>query len=687
MKRVCIDVGGTFTDCLVLTERGELKAFKSPTTPKAPATGVLKSLEKAARFFEQPLSAFLGDVAVLVHGTTLATNALITGRGAAKTGMITTKNFRDLVEIRRGIKDERVSMYNLFIPPYEPLAPRYLRLGVEERTLYTGDVMTPLNEKDLDEALDQFKKEDVQSVAVCFLHSYANPRNEKRAVEICSQKLNGVYVNASHEILPVWGEFERFSATLVDAYVGPVVSQYLKTLQKQLRDSGLKGTLLIMLSNGLMQTVERCERRAVYLIGSGPAAAPSGGLFLGDLTGHQDLLTVDMGGTSFDVCVIRDRDIPTTTERWEGDHRVAIKMVDIHSAGAGGGSIAWIDSLGLLRVGPQSAQAEPGPACYGKGGTEPTVTDADLLLGYVPADYFLGGEITLDQELARAAVEKVAKPLGMGLTDAAEAIFTTINAVMADSITEVSTKRGFDVRDFVLVSGGGAGSVHAAFIAEHLDIPTVLIPSYSALFSAFGMHAMDIGRDYARSYVSRADRLDIERVNRIYDEMEKEAVESVKSMGIAAQDIVLSRTADMRYVRQFHQVESEVPLGKLTQKDVATILDNFHKRHEDLYTFSMPWRAIEFITFRLKATVPRAGFELVKIQTGTRDAAAALKRKRSCRFAGKDVETPVYDGTKLLGGNTIKGPAIIEEATTTVVVPPSFTAEVDAYKNYILARQ
>src|SRR3972149_1345584 len=337
MKRVCIDVGGTFTDCLVLTEAGDLRAFKSPTTPKAPAMGVLNSLEKAARFFNQTPKDFLGDVSVLVHGTTLATNALITGRGAAKTGMITTKNFRDLVEIRRGIKDERVSMYNLFIPPYEPLAPRYLRLGVEERTLYTGELMTPLNENDLDEAIAQFKKEGVQSVAICFLHSYANPQNEKKAVEICSQKLNGVYVNASHEILPVWGEFERFSATLVDAYVGPVVSEYLKTLQKQLQDSGLKGTLLIMLSNGLTQTVERCERRAVYLIGSGPAAAPSGGQFLGDLTDHKDLITVDMGGTSFDVCVIRDREIPTTTERWEGDHRVAIKMVDIHSAGAGGG--------------------------------------------------------------------------------------------------------------------------------------------------------------------------------------------------------------------------------------------------------------------------------------------------------------------------------------------------------------
>ncbi len=685
MNRVCIDVGGTFTDCLVMTEAGELHAFKSPSTPTELATGFLSSLEKAARFFNQSLSAFLGDVDISVHGTTLATNTLITGRGA-KIGMITTKGFRDLVEIRRGIKDVRVSMYNFFIPPYEPLVPRYLRHGVEERTLYTGEVMTPLNEKELNKIIKHLKKEQVESVAICFLHSYANPQNEKRAAEICSQKMDGVYVSASHAVLPVWGEFERFSTTLVDAYVGRVVSDYFNSLEKQLRDSGLAGKLLIMLTNGLMQTVEYSARSAAYLIGSGPAAAPSGGQYLGDLTGHKDLITVDMGGTSFDVCVIRDREIPTTTERWEGDHRLAIKIVDVHSAGAGGGSIAWIDSLGLVRVGPQSAGAEPGPACYGKGGAEPTVTDTDLLLGYLPADYFLGGEILLNEEKARVAVEKVARVLKMEVKEAAEAIFNTINTVMADSITEVSTKRGFDVRDFVLVAGGGAGPVHAAFIAEHLDIRTVLIPSYSALFSAFGMHTMDIGRDYARTYVSRADRLDIDRVNKIYDEMEREAEKDVISMGFPSKDIILSRTAEMRYIRQFHQVDSEIPPGKLSQEDVKTIVDGFHKRHEDLYTFSMRWRGVEFITFRLKATVPRAKIELVKIKSGSQDASTALKRKRSCRFSGRDVETPVYDGSKLLTGNEIHGPAIIEEPTTTVVIPEGFVARVDDYKNYVLNR-
>jgi N-methylhydantoinase A len=686
MNRVCIDVGGTFTDCLVMTEAGELHAFKSPSTPAALATGFLNSLEKAARFFNQSLQSFLREVDISVHGTTLATNTLITGRGA-KTAMITTKGFRDLVEVRRGIKDERVSLYNFFIPPYEPLAPRYLRYAVEERTLYTGEMMTPLNEEELDEIVSQLKKESVESVAICFLHSYANPQNEKKAAEICSRELDGAYVSVSHAILPVWGEFERFSATLIDAYVGRIVSDYFHSLEKQLREAGLGGRLLIMLTNGLMQTVDYSARSAVYLIGSGPAAAPSGAQYLGDLTGHKDLITVDMGGTSFDVCVIRDREIPTTTERWEGDHRLAIKMVDVHSVGAGGGSIAWVDSLGLLRVGPQSAGAEPGPACYGKGGTEPTVTDADLLMGYLPADYFLGGEITLNQELARAAVEKVGQPLSMGAKEAAEAIFTTINTVMANSITDVSTKRGFDVRDFVMVAGGGAGPVHAAFIAEHLDIPTVLIPSYSALFSAFGMHAMDIGRDYARTYVARADRLEIDRVTGIYEEMEREARKDVEAMGFPANDIVLSRTAEMRYIRQFHQVESEIPPGELSQSDVTTILDGFHKRHEDLYTFSMPWRAVEFITFRLKATVRRGAITLMKIQSGSEDASSALKRKRVCRLSGRDVEVPVYDGTRLLGGNVIRGPAIVEEPATTVVIPERYSARVDDYKNYLLHRQ
>ncbi len=692
MYRVSVDVGGTFTDCLVLGEEGELRQFKSPTTPQDPSLGFLACLEKAAKDFRRPLAAFLADVDLLIHGTTLATNTLINENGA-KTGLITTKGFQDVIEIRRGYKNIRASMYNVFVPPYKPLVPRRHRLEVEERVLDSGEVLTPLNEEEARAAVAKLKEAGMESLAVCFLHSYANPQHERRAAEIARAAFNGGYVTASHDILPVWREFERFSTTVVSAYVGPVVERYLNALVKRLEESGFKKNLLLMLSSGLVETVAHCVPRAVLLIGSGPAAAPAGAAYIGESTGRRSLISIDMGGTSLDVCLIRDGEIPTTTESWVGEERVAIKMVDIHSAGAGGGSIAWVDSLGLLRVGPHSAGAEPGPTCYGRGGKEPTVTDADLLLGYVPADFFLGGEIQLAREKAEEAVKKIAQPLGMSVAQAAQAIFTTVNSFMADQITEVSTKLGYDVRDFALVVGGGAGPVHGAAIAELLSIPAVLIPSVAAAYSAFGMFAMDVGRNYARSYICGAKNIDVEKVNRLYDEMEAEAVAGFRANGIAPAEVVFRRSAEMRYGGQFHEVEVELmgstsspQGGGFTAEQLEVTVNEFHRQHEKLYTFRMPWKAAEFLTFRLRATAPRAPFHLRQIDAGGTDAAGAIKRRRRCWFEGREVDTPVYDGTRLLAGAHFSGPAIIEETTTTVVIPASFICAVDRWKNYLLTR-
>jgi N-methylhydantoinase A len=526
----------------------------------------------------------------------------------------------------------------------------------------------------------------MESLAVCFLHSYANPEHERRAAEIARAVFNGGYVTSSHEILPVWREFERFSTAVVSAYVGPVVQRYLEALVKRLGESGFEKNLLLMLSSGLVETVAHCSPRAVLLIGSGPAAAPAGAAYLGDSVGRRNLVSIDMGGTSLDVCLIRDGEIPTTTESWVGEERVAIKMVDIHSAGAGGGSIAWIDSLGLLRVGPHSAGAEPGPACYSKGGTEPTVTDADLVLGYVPADFFLGGEIKLSRQRAEEAVQRAAAPLGMTVTQAAQAIFTTVNSFMADQITEVSTKRGHDVRDFALVVGGGAGPVHGVAIAELLTIPTVIIPCVAAAYSAFGMFAMDVGRNYARSYICGAKDVELGKVKRLYREMEAEALEGFQSNGISADQVVFFRSADMRYVGQFHEVEVELSGADFTAQQLDATLNEFHKRHEKLYTFDMPWKSVQFLTFRLRATAARAPFQLRHIEAGATDGAPPLKRRRSCWFDGREVDTPVYDGSRLLAGSRFGGPAIIEETTTTVVIPAGYVCHVDQWKNYILTR-
>lgn len=684
-KRLTIDVGGTFTDCLVLDESGELYKFKASTTPSDPSQGFMHSLEKAANHYRMPLAEFMRTVEVLIHGTTLATNTLITGRRAAKTAMLTTKDFRDILEIRRGIKPIDISLYNVFIPPNRPLVPRSRRIGIEERVLYTGEVAVPLNESQVAEAVTKLKGDGVSAIAVCFLHSYKNPAHELRAAEIARDVAPEIYVTTSHETLPVWREFERFNTTAVGAYVGPVVTSYLRGLQERLKASGFKGSFLMMMANGLVQTVEQCIGRAVYLLHSGPAAAPSGAVYFGDLLGQRNLISVDMGGTSFDVCLIRNGEIPTTTESWEGDQRIAIKMVDIQTVGAGGGSLAQIDSLGLLKVGPDSAGADPGPACYGKG-NQPTVTDADVVLGFIPHDYFLGGEIPLDVAAAKRAMQAVGEPLGMDEATAAEAVFRSINSTMADKITEVMTKHGHDVRDSILIAGGGGGPTHGGFIAEQLGIPTVLIPSVAALYSAFGMFAMDPGEDYVRSYVVRGDGADLDTMNRLYAEMEFQAKESFRAAGVGADRLRLQRSLEMRYIGQFHEVETEVASGKLTRKHLDEAIEVFMKKHEALYTFSMPWKGVEILALRVKATAPRASFHVREIAKGGADPSEGLKRRRRCRFNGAEIEAPVFDADRLRAGNLVPGPAIIEETTMTVVIPHSFVCEVDQYRNYVLKR-
>jgi N-methylhydantoinase A len=690
MIKTTIDVGGTFTDCLVLDERGQVHQFKSPTTPDDPTLGLTNVLRKAATFFDMQLPEFMSNVGLLIaHGTTLSTNALLTGR-IAKVGLLTTKGFRDTIEMRRGYKNIHTSRFNVFVPPYKPLVPRYLRLPVEERILHTGEVLTSLKEEDVYAAARKFKDDKVEAVAICFLHSYVNPAHEKRALEIVRQELNGTYVTASHEVLPVYREYERFSTTVVSAAVGPITEYYLRSLESRLKEVGFQGTLYMVQGGGLVQSVEESARRAVSLIGSGPAAAPAGAIRLGQSIGSDNLFSVDMGGTSFDVCLIQGGITPSTDYNWVGDERIAMKMVDVPSVGAGGGSIAWINSLGLLQVGPQSAGAEPGPACYGKGGTQPTVTDADLMLGYIPADYFLGGEIALKQALAEKAIREVAEPLGLDIPTAAATIFTTVNSLMADKMVEISTKRGYDVRDFALVVGGGAGPVHGAHLAELLEIPAVIVPRYAAAYSAFGMLNMQVGRDFERSIISRLRLLDLERVNRVFLELEEEARGVLREIGIPSQDMVFRRSIEMRYVGQFHEVEvADVPVARIGPEELNKITDAFHLRHKELFTFNIPAREVEVLNARLKATARQEVLELAEIPQESAETAKALKRRRPVLWTlSKGYEdTPVYDGGKLGAGHELAGPAIIEEQATTVVVPSSYVCTVDRVKNYVLSRR
>jgi N-methylhydantoinase A len=686
MVRVCIDIGGTFTDCVVLDEAGNLTEFKAPSTPADFSEGVMSALHEAADAYSQTVEQFVGAIELIVHGTTVATNALVT-RNVARTAMITTKGFRDIIEMRRALKIETKSMYDAFIPPYEPIVPRYLRFTVDEETLYTGEIARPLDEHELKDIIERMKKEQVEAVAICFINSYVNPENEQRAADICWQELPGAFVTYSSDILPKMGEYERETTCVMSACVGPVVSRYMTSLEERLKAAGFQGQLLIMQANQFAQSVSAIRRKPVYLMGSGPAAAPAGAVYLGTILGEPNVITVDMGGTTLDASLIKDGTVPLATGKWLGEEMLGIKVVDINSVGAGGGSIAWIDSLGLLRVGPQSAGAEPGPACYGKGGKEPTLTDAATILGYVPSDYFWGGKLRLDLDLAKSALKDLAARMHMTVEDVAQAVFTTVNATMADGITEISTRIGYDVRDFSLLAMGGGGPLCGAFLADILGSQRVVVPKFAASFCAWSMFSLDIGRDYVRSYICTTGDADPDAVNQLYEEMVAEAVAEFAALKVSKKDLIIDKYAEVRYHGQYHEVEMSFKAGAVTSDDIDQLVEEFHRRHEELYTFAMPWVPIEFRNLRLIARVGVKKIHLQKIAAGTKNPSAARKRTRPCCFDGSFIDTPIYDSSRLKAGNVIPGPAIVEEPLTTVVIPPGFQCDIDEYGNYIMRRK
>lgn len=683
--RICVDTGGTFTDAVVLDGEGRLSEFKVPSTPADFADGVLDAVHQAACFYGAAPREFIANTDLIVHGTTVATNALIT-RNLARAAMITTKGFRDIIEMRRCLKIETKSMYEALIPPYEPIVPRHLRVTVDEETRYTGEVVKPVDTDELSSVIEKLKTEGVQALAVCFINSYANAENERRVAEICRDALGDVFVTYSADIVPKMGEYERQSTCVISAAVGPVVTEYIKGLDRRLRDEGFTGQLLVMQANQLMQSVAAVIAKPVYLIVSGPAAAPPGAAYLAPIVGEPNLITADMGGTTLDVALVSGGEVPLVDGRWFGDDRVGIKVVDVSSIGAGGGSIAWFDSLGLLRVGPQSAGADPGPACYGRGGTEPTVTDAAVLLGYLPVDFFCGGSIPLDADLARRAVAKIAERMCLPLEEAAQAIFTTVNCNMVDELARISTRMGHDVRDFSLLACGGGGPMCGAFWAELLGCRTVIVPNHASSFCAFSMFTLDIGRDYLRSYIRPLEKAEPTEMNLLYEEMWQGGMAELEAFKAGRDDLLVVKSADLRYQGQYHEVEIELSPGAITSADLQAMRDTFESKHRELYTFDLPWVPIEIRNLRLLAKVKTAKLRLPVMQEAGADPGSALKRTRPCFFAGEWVDTVCYDSTRLRANNVVAGPALIEAPTTTAVVPPGFVARVDVYGNYLLSR-
>ncbi len=685
--RMGVDTGGTFTDCVVIDEAGAAHTFKELSTPKDPSIGLYNVIEKAAEAFGKSLQDFLGELDFFAHGTTVATNTLLTGTGA-KTGLICTKGFRDTIEMRRAHKE---NIWDLFLKPPDPLVPRYLRIGVDERIDYAGSVVTPLNEEDVVNACSVFKREGVEAVAVATLFSFLNPDHEQRIREIILGELPDVFLSISSDVLPQIREYERASTTAANAYVGPKLTVYLSTLEAKLRTDGLRRAFYVVASNGGVMTAETAIRHASATLLSGPAAGAVGAMYFAELLGNRNLILMDMGGTSFDVTLINDAKVTLSTEGEIAGYRVAKPMIDINTVGAGGGSIGWLDKGGMLKVGPASAGSDPGPACYSLGGTEPTVTDVNLLLGYLNSEFFLGGEMQVDASAAEAAVkERIAEPLGMSVTDACAGIFSIINQNMADATKVVSVERGHDPREYAMISAGGACSIHACKIAEEIGSSTVIVPKAASVFCALGMLESDIRLDSVRSYSGQIPGIGLADFNEAVAEAEKTALAELLQEGVEEERATLLRFADIRYAGQHHELTVEIPHGcKIGEEHVAQIATAFHEAHERLYTYATPETPLEIMNFRITAVGAVDKADISSEGGAAGDPEVAIKGEREVFFesAGDYVKTPVYDRTRLGPGDVVQAPAVIEERITTVIVHPGWSARIDGFGNVIMEQK
>jgi len=685
--KIGVDVGGTFTDFLLMDERGNSEIYKVLSTPEDPSLAVFDGFREMAGKKAMALPAFLGEVENIVHGTTVTTNAVLTGNWA-KTGLLTTRGFRDALQMRRGVREEPYN--NKYLPP-PPVVPRYLRIPVEERIDYAGQLLKEINLSDVETGISAFKKNGVEAVAVCFMHAYANIANERAAGQKIREIFPEAYLSLSSEVLPQVRFYDRISTTVLNSAVGPILRRYLMNLTRRLGEEGFKGILLIMQSNGGVTSPETVTELPASTLLSGPAAAPVAGSAYTNLHGTDSFITIDMGGTSFDAALIKDGAPIVTTAGRLNRYALALPMMQIHTIGAGGGSIAWIDEGGLLRMGPKSAGARPGPVCYGLGGTEPTCSDANLVLGYLNADYFAGGKMKLDREAAKKAIrEKVAKPLGLSLVEATHGMFHIMNVNMASAIREVSVQRGFDPREFLIVCAGGAGPIHAAMIARELEIERILIPKESSIFCAAGMLLSDLKHDFVRTHHTLFSRghMDLSRFSSLVEELEKEGETVLSSENIPPEKRSYHYALDLRYVGQYHEVNVDVKREDIRDINEEAIKEAFHNAHDRLYGYSLREEQtdVELVNMRMTAigTTEKPAFR--KEAYRGRDPGPCLKGERQV-FIHSEMDfrsVAVYDGDRMGYGNSLKGPAIIEQVNTTIFVPSGFEIECDQYGSYLL---
>jgi N-methylhydantoinase A len=679
--KVGIDVGGTFTDFLVADDDGGVQVGKVLSTPQDPSIGLLHGLEEMAAERGQDLARFVGGISTIVHGTTVSTNVVLTRTGA-KTGLVTTDGTRDALEMRRGIREEQ---YNNRYTNVPPLVPRSLRLPVRGRLDHAGAEVEPLRVEDVERAVDLLKEENVEAVAVCFMNSFANPEHERRAAEVVRSRLPNAYLSISTEVLPSVRFYPRVSTTVLNSYVGPVLRRYLESLIRRLRKISFSGVLLIMQSNGGVVSPEVARDRAAVTLLSGPAAGPSAGITYAEPHGYRDCITVDMGGTSFDAALVRDGQPLTITEGQVNRLSLALPMLDIVTIGAGGGSIAWLDEGGLLRVGPQSAGADPGPACYAKGGTEPTVTDADLVLARLAPDFFAGGRLRLDAEAASRAIdERIARPMGLSTAEAAAGIARVVDANMASGVREITIRRGYDPREFPMVVAGGAGPNHACAIATELDLPLFLVPRESSIFCAAGMLMTDLKHDVVKSLIVRLAEIAPDDLRAEAEALAERGRAILRQENVEEDRIRVLVESEMRYVRQYHEVSLPLlPLEDLEQR--------FHAEHHRLYGYSLAEEKtpLELINLRARA-IGATDKPKPRAEDGDGpDPSHARKNERPVWVAEESAfrSVPVFDGHALRSGNRVGGPAVVEQRNTTLFVDAAFDLTVDPVGSFVVHRR
>ncbi|TFB75423.1 hydantoinase/oxoprolinase family protein [Cryobacterium glaciale] len=680
--RIGIDVGGTFTDFLVIYPDGKRRIHKTSSVPSNPPLAVQIGLTEIAAAEHKSLEDFMAEVGLIVHGTTVTTNALLTRNGPI-TGLLTTEGFRDVLPMRDGTREEA---YDNRLEQPVPLVPRYLRQPVGGRVDYKGDVLTALQEVDVYAAAEIFKANAVESVAISFMHSHAETSHEDRAAEIIAEVMPGAYITKSSELLAQARYYPRMSTAVLNSFAGPIISSYLSTLTELLEEAHFEGVLLLMQSNGGVATPSELAKRAALSLLSGPASGPTAGLLVTAAHGWDSCLTVDMGGTSFDAAVVKDNKPLIMTDGIIDRWRIALPMVDINTIGAGGGSIASVDEGGLLRVGPQSAGATPGPACYRRGGVNATVTDADVVLGYIDPDTFLHGQIGLDREASIQAIKNdVADPLGISVEEAAFGIYQMVNVNMATGVRDITVRRGLDPRDFPIVVAGGAGPVHAAAIARELEIPILLTPRDSSIFCAAGMLVCDFKHDYVQSSNQRLESLSDEYLVETWTGMMAEGRRTLHAEGVPDDAISYVPSVDLRYKGQWYEINVEVDPANLVSPNLAEFYASFHQLHDTLFGYSTVDMPIDLLNIRL-TVVGSTPNDRVDLAATTPGSGLPEQRRRHIYspLQRRMVEVEVYQGAAMVPLDEIEGPAIIELGTTTIVVLDEYNTIVDKNGSFVM---